>query len=162
MKRITSPVVLHAVLVFGIIVTFILLIGTPMIVTAFFKSQYGLLNSYLVLNVSIYIYICAAPYMISLFKLRKLSSLVIKNTPFSDESVKSLKTIAACSFSEVVLFVACVSALKYSVEFFKYTVWGGPIIVVTFIGVTIGLLCTVLAKLFEVAIEIKTENDQTI
>ncbi|WP_203363113.1 DUF2975 domain-containing protein [Bacillus sp. REN10] len=162
MKKLTSPVALNLVLVFGIVVTFILLIGTPLIVTAFFKSQFGLLDTPLVLSVSACIYICATPYMIALFKLKKLSSLVVKNTPFSSESVKSLKVIAACSFSEVILFITCVSSLKYSVEFFQYTVLGVPIIVIAFIGITIGLLCSVLARLFEVAIEIKTENDQTI
>lgn len=162
MKKLTSPAALKLILMFGIIITLILLIGTPMIVTAFFKSQYGLLDQALMLSVSACIYICAVPYVISLFKLKKLANLVVENTPFSSESVKSLKVIAICSFSEVILFITCVSSLKYSVAFFQYTVFGGPIIVVTFICITIGLLCSVLARLFEVAIEIKTENDQTI
>ncbi|WP_416829240.1 DUF2975 domain-containing protein [Ectobacillus polymachus] len=162
MKKLTSSIVLNILLIFGLCITIVLLIGTPLIITAFFKSQFGLLDHYLVWSVSACIYLCAIPYVILLFKLKKLSDLVVKNNPFSNESVKSLKVIAISSFSEVILFIGCVSYLKHSVQFFQYTVFGGPIIVVVFISITIGLLCFVLARLFEIAIDIKNENDLTI
>lgn len=162
MKNNSSSKILNMVVTFGISITCILLLGTPLITTAFFKSQFSLLDNGLVISVTICIYLCAIPYVISLFKLKKLSSLVIKNNPFSIESVKSLKVISICSFSEIIIFIGCVKYLEHSVEFFKYIVLGGPIIVVSFICVTIGFLCLVLSQLFEIAIQIKEENDKTI
>lgn len=162
MKNNLNPKILNMVVTLGIAITCILLLGTPLITTAFFKSQFFLLDHSLVMIVTTCIYLCAIPYVISLFKLKKLSNLVVKNNPFSIESVKSLKVISICSFSEIIIFIICLKYLKHSVEFFKYTVLGGPIIVVAFICITIGFSCLVLSELFNIAIKIKEENDKTI
>jgi len=162
MKKISFPKVLHMIVILGITLTCIVLLGTGALVTAFFKSQFSLLDGKLVMIVTTCVYLCAIPYVIALFKLKKLSSLVVKNNPFSKESVKSLKVISICAFSEIIIFIGCTSYLKHSVEFFKYIVLGGPYIVLTFLCLTIGLLCLVLSQLFEIAIEIKEENDKTI
>ncbi len=162
MKNNSNPKILSMILTLGISITCILILGTPLIATAFFKSQFALLDHSLVTVVTTCIYLCAVPYVISLLKLKKLCSLVVKNNPFSIESVKSLNVISICSFSEIIIFIGCVKYLEHSVEFFKYIIFGGPIIVVTFICVTIGFLCLVLSQLFEIAIQIKEENDKTI
>lgn len=162
MKNNFNPKILNTVVTIGISITLILLLATPFITTAFFKSQFSLLDNRLVTVVAACVYLCATPYVIALFKLKKLSSLVLKNNPFSIESVDSLKVISICSFSEIIIFIACTKYLTHSVEFFKYTVLGGPIIVVTFICVTIGFFCLVLSELFNIAIKIKEENDKTI
>ena len=153
---------LNMIVILGISITCILLLGTPFITAAFFKSQFSILDHNLVINFVVCIYLCAIPYVIALFKLKKLCSLVVKNNPFSIDSVKSLKIISICSFSEIIIFIGCVTYLKHSLEFFEYAVFGGPIIVVIFISVTIGFLCLVLSQLFEIAIKIKDENDKTI
>lgn len=162
MKNNFNPKILNTVVTIGISITLILLLATPFITTAFFKSQFSLLDSRLVTAVAACVYLCATPYVIALFKLKNLSSLVLKNNPFSIESVDSLKVISICSFSEIIIFIACTKYLTNSVEFFKYTILGGPIIVVTFICVTIGFFCIVLSELFNIAIKIKEENDKTI
>jgi len=153
---------LDILVILGISITCILLLMAPLIVTAFFKSQFSLLDNKLVIKVTIFIYLCIVPYVIALFKLKKLSSLVVKNNPFSIESVKSLKMISICAFSEIIIFTASINYVKQTTEFFKYALLGAPIIIVTFICVTIGFLCLVLSQLFELAIEIKEENDKTI
>jgi len=162
MKNNSSPKILNIIVTLGISITCVLLLGTPLIITAFFKSQISQLDHNLIMAVTICIYLCAVPYVISLFKLRKLCKLVVKNNPFSIESVISLKVISICSFSEIIIFIGCLKYLEHSIEFFKYIVLGVPIIIVTFICVTIGLLCVVLSQLFEKAIKIKEENDKTI
>ena len=154
--------ILDALVVLGIVITGILLLTSPLILSAFFKSQFSLLDQNLVIKTTITLYLCALPYLIALLKLKKLSSLVVINNPFSITSVKSLKTISICAFSEIFIFAVSLSYLKESTDFFSYIVLGAPIIVVTFICVTIGFLCLVLSQLFEVAIEIKEENDKTI
>ena len=52
--------------------------------------------------------------------------------------------------------------LDYSIEGFNNIPLGFPIVALTIICMTIGLLCLVLSQLFEIAIEIKEENDKTI
>lgn len=162
MKNNFSQKILNAIVNLGISITFILLLATPLITTAFFKSQFSLLEHNLVINVVVCIYLCAIPYVIALFKLKKLCILIKKNNAFFMDSVKSLKVISICSFSEIIIFSGCITYLKHSVEFFQYIVLGGPIVIVTFISLIIGFLCLVLSQLFEIAIKIKDENDKTI
>ncbi len=162
MKTNFNPKILNLIVVLGISLTCILLLGTPLITTAFLKSQFSLLDHNLVMIFTICIYLCAIPYVIALFKLKKLCALVVKNNPFSIESVKSLKVISICSFSEILIFIGCTKYLDYSVERFKNIPLGFPIIILTVICLTIGFLCLVLSQLFEIAINIKDENDKTI
>lgn len=162
MKNTLSSKILNLVLIFGIILTFIALIGTPLVTTAFLKSAFSILNQTLVFKISACIYICAIPYMISLFKLKKLCGLVVKNRPFSIESVNALKTIAICAFVEILLVGSTFLYLKRSTEFFMDFPMGIPLIPTLIICVPVGLLCLVFSELFHNAMEIKEENDQTI
>ncbi|MBU3088098.1 DUF2975 domain-containing protein [Clostridium gasigenes] len=162
MKNNFSQKSLNAIVNLGICITFILLLATPLITTAFFKSQFSLLESNLVINVVVCIYLFSIPYVIALFKLKKLCILIKKNQPFSMDSIKSLKVISICSFSEIIIFTGCITYLKHSVDFFKCAIIGGPIIIVTFISLIIGFLFLVLCQLFEIVIKIKDENDKTI
>lgn len=153
---------LNAIVIAGIVVTFMLLLGTPLIVTAFLKVMLVPRETVSIVAVTACIYICALPYVIALFKLKKLCSLIVKNNPFSHDSVKSLKVIAACAFVEVAAFVCCIKYLKHTVAFFKHFAYGGPMIVIAFFSVLIGFICLVLSQLFDSAIKIKEENDFTI
>lgn len=162
MNNKSIPKILDMLVILGIILTSIVLLASPLIVSAFFKSKFFLLDSRLVTRTVIILLLCSIPYVIALLKLKKLSNLVVKNNPFSIDSVKSLKVISICAFSEIVLFIGGLSYLKGSTDLFKYTPMGAPVIVVVFICVTIGFLCLVLSQLFEIAIEIKEENDKTI
>lgn len=153
---------LNFIVLLGIVVTFMLLVGTPLILTAFFKANFVPMSFYLIMSIATCIYICALPYVIALFKLKKLCSLIVKNNPFSLDSVKSLKIIAICAFSEIVTFICCIKYLEHTIDFFKHFVYGGPIIVVTFLSISIGVLCLVLSRLFDAAIKIKEENEFTI
>lgn len=162
MKNRSVSKILDMLVMLGIILTAIALLSSPLIISAFYKSQFMIIDGILVFKTTAFIYLLNIPYFYALLKLKKLSNLVINNNPFSHESVKSLKTISICSFSEIFIFIGGLSYLKESTEFFKYIVLGAPIVLVTFICITIGFLCLVLSQLFEIAIEIKEENDKTI
>ncbi|MEJ8554212.1 DUF2975 domain-containing protein [Tepidibacter sp. Z1-5] len=162
MKNNFSPKILNIIVTLGVSITCILFLGTPPIVTAFLKSQFSLLDHGLVMTISSYLYLLEAPYVIALFKLKKLSSLVVKNNPFSIESVKSLKVISICSFSELILVIGCKAYLTHSVKDFNNIPLAFPMLALTVVCLTIGFLCLVLSQLFEIAIEIKEENDKTI
>ncbi|MCY6356343.1 DUF2975 domain-containing protein [Clostridium sp. ZS2-4] len=162
MKKNFNPKILNIIILLGISITCILVLGSGFITTAFLKSQFSLIDHSLVMRITTCIYLCAIPYIIALFKLKKLCSLIVKNNPFSMETVKSLNIISICAFSELIIFIGCKKYLDYSVEGFKTIPLVFPIIALTIICLTIGFLCLVLSQLFETAIKIKEENDKTI
>ncbi|SHK05645.1 Protein of unknown function [Clostridium amylolyticum] len=162
MRKNFIPKILNAIVILGISITCILYLINPLIVKDFLKSRYSISDYRMVITISTCIYLLGVPYIIALFKLRELCGLVVKNNPFSIESVKSLKVISMCCFSELIFIIGCEKYLDYSMEGFKYIPTGLPIAALTIICLTIGLLCIVLSQLFEIAIKIKEENDETI
>lgn len=162
MKEHLTAKILNVILILGIILTFFALLGTPLIATAFFKSEFGILNHSLIFKVSFCIYLCAIPYIIALFKLNKLCKLVIKNKSFSNESITCLKTIAICVFSEMLIFIFASLFLKFNTNIFNDFTMLPIIILISIICIPLTLLCLVFSELFYNAKEIKDENDQTI
>ncbi|MEG1131580.1 MAG: DUF2975 domain-containing protein [Romboutsia sp.] len=162
MKNSMTSKILNIIVLLGITITCILLLGTPLIVTAFFKSNYSILDHRLVMIVVACIYLCGIPYVIALFNLKRLCGLIAKNNPFSDKIVKSLKQISICAFSEIFIFIGCIWYLKNHVDFFEHSLWIGPFIAIAFVAITIGLLALVASELFKLFINIKDENDKTI
>ncbi|MEA4826279.1 MAG: DUF2975 domain-containing protein [Clostridium sp.] len=162
MKNIFIPKILNMIVILGISITCIFYLANPLIITAFLESHYSILNRALVITFSTCFYLLGASYVMALFKLKKLCSLIVKNNPFSIESVKSLKIISICSFIELFIFIGCKKYLDYSVVGFKNIPLELPLAAFTIICLTIGFLCIVLSQLFEIAIKIKEENDETI
>lgn len=153
---------LKFLIILAIIVTLLMLSCTPLVLTAFLKSAYSTINPKLVIIISACIYLCSMPYIIALFKLKSLSNLVIKNTPFSTNTSKLLKSIAFCAFFELLLFNGCSLYLVYFHNLFLYAFTVMSMIIVSFICLAISFLCLVLSNVFEEATEIKNENDATI
>lgn len=162
MKGNSNYKILNLLVFIGIYLTLLMLLGTPLITTAFLKSQYFLKDTSLVVKISICIYLCAIPYVIALFSLKNVCKLVAKDNSFTINIVKSLKAIAFCSFSEIITFIICITYLKYSTNLFKGILLPAPTFVASFIGITIGFLFLVLSQLFDKFIQIKDENDMTI
>ncbi|WP_042273716.1 DUF2975 domain-containing protein [[Clostridium] dakarense] len=162
MKKNASYKVLDIIVTMGIILTLLVLLATPLAITAYFKSAFSILNQNLIMAITICIYICAIPYIIALFNLKKLCKLIVNNNPFSIDAPKSLKTISICAFSETILFNGCLIFITYYFDMYLYILTIAPMVIVTFISIAIGFLSFVLSKLFEIAIEIKDENDKTI
>ena len=163
MKKNFTASLLNIVLIVGIVITLLICLGAPFIFGAIFKTQeLPLNNNAMFYSVVIAFYICAIPYIIALFKLRTLASLVVKNIPFVMKSVNALKTIAICSFSEIILFIICANIVKHMFVEFKYVLLTPPTVIIGFMCIILGLVFTTLAKLFKNAIEFKEENDMTI
>lgn len=162
MEKNLSSKILNNVVLIGIVLTLLALLMTPLILTAFLKSSLSITGTNIVTIISICIYMCAAPYIISLFELKKLCKLISKNNPFSTEIPKSLKKIAICAFSEVLLFNGTAIILFYVYDIYLYALTIIPCIIVSIVSIVIGLLGLVLSRLFQMVIEIKDENDKTI
>ena len=162
MKKSLNYRILNFLVFLGLFITILMLFATPLVTTAFLKSRFSLLDTSMVIKISICIYLCAIPYFIAIFNLKKTCKLVAENNVFSLKIASYLKAISFCSFSEIIIFIMSATYLKYSTDFFKNALLLGPIFIVTFIGVTIGFLFLVLSQLFKIFVEIKDENDKTI
>ncbi|HBB9210785.1 TPA: DUF2975 domain-containing protein [Escherichia coli] len=162
MEKSLNDKILNCLVFLGLFITILMIFATPLITTAFLKSRFALLDTSLVIKISICIYLCALPYVVAIFNLKKICKLVAENNAFSLNIVDYLKVISFCSFSEIIIFIIGATYLKHSTVFFKNALLFGPIFIVTFIGLTIGFLFLVLSQLFKTFIEIKDENDKTI
>lgn len=154
--------ILDKIVLIGIALTIILLLFTPLGITAILKSVYGVVGSKMPINISIGIYICAIPYLIALIYLKKLCGLIAKKDPFSTNIPLYLKKISMCAFSEVLIFNVVQFGLYYLFDMYFYALTLVPSVIISFVALAIGFLSVVLSKLFEMAIEIKDENDKTI
>lgn len=162
MKKDISSKALNIIVIVGIVLTLLALVFTPLVLTAFFKSGLGVTETNMPMIISIGIFICAIPYVISLFSLKKLCKLIVLNKPFSIEIPKSLKRISVCAISEILIFNIVVIVLYYFYDMYLYALTILPSVVISFVSLAVGLLSFVLSRLFEMAIEIKDENDSTI
>jgi len=162
MEKSLNYKILNFLVFLALFIAILMLFAAPLITATFLKSRFSLLNTNLVIKVSICIYICAVPYFIAIFNLNKICKLVAENNAFSLDIANYLKVISFCSFSEIIIFIIGATYVKHSTVFFKNALLLGPIFIVTFIGLAIGVLFLVISQLFKIFIEIKDENDKTI
>lgn len=162
MNKDFSSKILNKIVLVGIILTLLALLSMPIILTAIFKSNFSIVGSSIPTKISIGIYICAIPYVIALFLLRKLCKMIAINKPFSEKIPRYLKQISICAFSEILIYNAIQLVLYYVFNIYLYGLTIVLAIIVSFVSLAIGFLSLVMSKLFEMAIEIKDENDKTI
>lgn len=162
MKKDRNSKILNSIVLLGIIITLLMLIGTPLVLTAMFKTDQELMSTNFITTITLLIYACATPYVGALVLLKKLCKLMSNNNPFSREIPRLIKKIGMCAFSEVILFNGAVIAAYYIYDIYLYALTIMPCIIVSFVSIAIGFFSLVSANLFEMSIEIKEENDKTI
>lgn len=162
MKKDRNSKILNSIVLLGIIITLLMLIGTPLVLTAMFKSDQELMNSNFITTITVLIYACSAPYVGALVLLKKLCKLMSNKNPFSREIPSLIRKIGMCAFSEVLLFNGATIAAYYIHDVYLYALTIVPCVIVSFVSIAIGFFSLVSANLFEMSIEIKEENDKTI
>lgn len=161
MNKNRNSKILNGLVIFGIVLTVIALLFTPLGLTAFFKTQ-GVYNSNLPSLFSGVIYICAIPYLVALVYLKKLCKLMGSSDAFSRKIPKVIKWIGISAFSEIIIFNLVNIGLYYCYGLYFYALTVFSCIIVTFVSATIGFFAFVSSNLFNRVIEIKEENDATI
>lgn len=162
MKNTISSKLLNGFVVVGIILTILVLIGTPLGLTAVFKvSNIKVANENMPWILTMFIYICAVPYVVALFKLKSICGLLVKENPFSLKISEEFKVISVCAFTEAVLFIISQLTLYFVYDFYLYILTILPIIIVLFICIISGFLSIVMSNIFKKAAEIKEELDLT-
>ncbi|WP_419724555.1 DUF2975 domain-containing protein [Terrisporobacter petrolearius] len=154
--------ILNIVVSVGIILTLIMLASLPFILGALSKIAFINIESKYITVMTVGIYICAAPYVIALFNLKKLCSHITSKNPFCESIPKLINNIAYCSFSEVILFNLTNMIFYFVFNIYFYALTIVPCVIVSFLSLAIGVFALVSSKLFEMAIDIKDENDRTI
>ncbi|MBU5483293.1 DUF2975 domain-containing protein [Clostridium sp. MSJ-11] len=162
MKERTTSKILNGLVIIGIILTILTLIGTPLVLTALIKisgMKPSVPNMKWILTACIYA--CSAPYVIALFKLKKICKLLTGQNSFSPIISNEFKVIAICAFAEVVVYILSNIFLYVVFDFYLYAITVIPLIIVTFVAITVGFLCLLMSNIFKRAAEIKEENDLT-
>lgn len=154
--------ILDKIVLTGVVLTLVALLVLPWELPVLLKSKFGILDKNIPMIISVSTYICAIPYVWALILLKKLSGLVAKKDAFSASIPQYLKDISICSFSEILIFNIVQLGLYYLFDIYLGEITVILVVVVSFVSLAVGFLSLVLSKLFEIAIEIKDENDKTI
>lgn len=162
MRKNKTQKILNNIVLIGIILTLLILLILPLALTSALKTDVVSMNNNLPVKLTIAIYLCAIPYVYALVLLKKLCKLVAAKQPFAHKIPNILKKISICAFSEVILFNGANIAMYYLCNVYLYLVTIVSCIIVSFVAIAIGFMSLVLSNLFEMAIEIKDENDKTI
>lgn len=162
MEKKANSKLLHSFVIAGIVLTLLVLIGTPLMLTALFKSSdVGSTVDNIEWVITGCIYACAIPYVIALFKFRKVCILLTSQSSFSPVIPQLFQQIAYCGFAVAVLYVLSNLFLYIVFDFYLYALTIIPLFVISFIAVTAGFFSLVLSNIFKRAAEIQEENDLT-
>lgn len=110
----------------------------------------------------IYIYIGSIPFFVGLYQAFKLLNFIETNRAFSQGAVDTLKKMKLASLS-LIGFIAL--ALLYLRFFAQGDDVAGPVmlgIIVSFAIAVIATAAAVFQKLFQNAVDLKSENDLTV
>ncbi|MBW7944684.1 DUF2975 domain-containing protein [Patescibacteria group bacterium] len=110
----------------------------------------------------VYVYIGSIPFFVGLYQAFKLLNLIEANKAFSQGAVNTLRNMKLASLS-LIGFIAL--ALLYIRFFAQGDDPAGPTmlgIIVSFAVAVIGTAAAVFQKLFQNAVDLKSENDLTV
>lgn len=107
-------------------------------------------------------YVPAIPFFVGLYQALKLLDYIDKNKAFSNLSVKALRNIKYCAVVISALYAVGMPYLIYVAD--KDDAPGAVAIgfVIIFASIVIATFAALLQKLFQHALDIKSENDLTI
>jgi hypothetical protein len=112
--------------------------------------------------VIIYMYISSIPFFVGLYQAFKLLNLIDANKAFSQNAVNTLKKMKFASLS-LIGFIA--GAILYLRFFGQGEDAAGPMALGIYLSVAFGVVATaagVFQKLFQNAVDLKSENDLTV
>ncbi|WP_455537937.1 DUF2975 domain-containing protein [Terrisporobacter sp.] len=153
---------LNIIVMVGIGLTLLLLLGIPFILGAISKSADIGIKSRFIITITLGIYICAIPYVLALFNLKKLCTHITSKNPFSNGIPSIINNIAYCTFSEVIIFNLMNLIFYHVFGIYLYAITVLSCIIVTFLSIAIGIFALVSSELFKITIDMKDENDKTI
>jgi len=110
----------------------------------------------------LYVYIASAPFFIGLYQAFKLLNLIDKDKAFSQDAVNRLRNM---KFASICLIGFILLAILFIRFFANGDDPAGPTmlgIIASFAVAVIATAATVFQKLFQNAVDLKSENDLTV
>ncbi len=160
MKRKSTHFLRAAVVVLGLIVLALCIFALPSMYKG--GSEEFPYASKAIFLIMIGLYATAIPFFIGLWQTLKLLSYIDTNQAFSDISVKTLRNIKYCAFAISVLYVGGVPLLfpiadgddAPGLMLMGMVVACAPVVVTVF--------ASILEKLLQNGLDLKSENDLTV
>jgi hypothetical protein len=150
MKRCSTIFLKIAVIVIGIPVLALCIFWLPSVA------------DYLHYPILIGVYATAITFFGSLYQASKLLSYIDKNKAFSELSVKALKYIKCCSITISIIYAVLIPFVFPIADADDAPGLMGFPIVFIFAASLVGVFATVLQRLLQDVIDIKSENDLTV
>lgn len=110
----------------------------------------------------IYIYLASTPFFVGLYQAFKLLNLIEANKAFSQAAVNTLKNMKFASLSLIGLIVLALLFIRF---FAQGDDPAGPTALGIYVSFAFGVIATAAAvfqKLFQNAVDLKSENDLTV
>ena len=105
------------------------------------------------------IYVCSVPYLMALFRLRRICITISSDNPFSEEASKDFSFISRCAFCEVPILSICFAAFyvieDVAISYLQILIPAALL----FLCIFTGLLSSSASAVFRHAHEMKEEND---
>ncbi|HEX7017574.1 MAG TPA: DUF2975 domain-containing protein [Patescibacteria group bacterium] len=110
----------------------------------------------------IFVYIGSIPFFVGLYQAFKLLHLIDANKAFSQAAVNTLKTMKLAAVSLIGFIALAVLYLRF---FIQGEDTAGPIALAIYMALAFSVIATaasIFQKLFQNAVDIKSENDLTV
>ncbi|WP_298787707.1 DUF2975 domain-containing protein [uncultured Marinococcus sp.] len=160
MKRGSTLFLKIAVICIGLPVLALCLFGLPVMAVEAGGSETGF--AYVMYGILAVMYAAAIPFFAALYQAFKLLNYIDKNKAFSELALKALKVIKYCAVAISGLYVAGMPLFYIFAELGDAP---GVILIgagFVFAPAVVAVFAAVLQKLFQHAIDIKSENDLTV
>lgn len=116
-----------------------------------------------------YVYLGAIPFFVGLYQAFKILGFVAKNSTFSHETVKALRTIKYCGFITAgAVVLANIFLVVHARLYPEIGAVDGPEgavmlgLITAFASIVIGTASAVFERVVQNAVDIKSENDLTV
>ncbi|WP_038298930.1 DUF2975 domain-containing protein [Metaclostridioides mangenotii] len=158
---------LNIMMIIGIAITLLVLFVVPSIVSEIvysFQTSRSL-DSNIVTNITVSVYLCSIPYLIALFSIKRFCKiLVTEKNPFSKEVPNIFKIISKCAFVEFIIFNITTFLITFKYIFDKNMFFSIVMlsVIISLIILAVDFYSLISLKFFTMAIDIKDENDNTI
>lgn len=156
MKRGSTMFLRGVVMLIGLVVLAICIFGLPRLIASEVAGDfdYGV--------IFLGMYVSAVPFFFALYQALKLLDYIDRNDAFTDEAVKALKNIKYAAFAIGALYTAGMPYIFYvgdrddapGVVALGFVIAGASFV--------IAVAAAVFQKLFQNAVDIKSENDLTV
>lgn len=155
MKR--ETVTLKLVIIFiGVIVLAICTLGLPRVIIAELAGDFD------VLPLLLGLYVTAVPFFFALYQALKLLGFIDRNEAFSEQSIRALKHIKYSAFIISGLYAVGMPYIFYLADRDDAPGLAAIGFVIIFTSFVIATATAVFQKLFQNAVDLKSENDLTV